>query len=303
MNEWDDTTCVATGPIAVDDETDRGDQAYLVVIAGSNVGTMHKIDSDLTVLGRSMDANIRLLDDGISRHHCRIRMEGGQLCVEDLNSRNGTFCNGERTAFRVLEDGDKLQIGQTTILKFSYQDYLDENFQKQMLDSALRDSLTGTYNKRYFTDRLDSEIKFSLRHQVNLALMIMDLDFFKDVNDTFGHLAGDKVLTCFAGAIQRSIRNEDVLARYGGEEFGLIVRSINRENIMLLGNRLCNEISEMYVEWEGRRIPVTVSIGIATIPENEINTPLDFIKAADSMLYEAKKTGRNRAVMAPEGGL
>lgn len=299
MTEWDDTTSVALEPELTDTEDDGRDRAYLIVIAGSNVGEMHKLDHSLTVLGRSIDSNVRLIDDGISRHHCRIRVEGGQVVVEDLASRNGTFCNGERLSHHVLQDGDKLQLGKTTILKFSYHDHLEESFQKQMLESALRDGLTGTYNKRYFLDRLDSEIKFSLRHKVNLALLMMDLDKFKDVNDTHGHLAGDKVLSTFAKMVQKSIRNEDVFARYGGEEFVIITRAISRPDVYHFADRLRHEASQLVIESDGVRIPITVSMGIATIPEDPASTPLELIKAADDMLYEAKRGGRNRVIITP----
>ncbi len=299
MTEWDDTTSVALEPEVTDTKGDARDRAYLIVIAGSNVGEMHKLDHNLTVLGRSIDSNVRLIDDGISRHHCRIRVEGGQVIVEDLASRNGTFCNGERLSHHVLQDGDKLQLGKTTILKFSYHDHLEESFQKQMLESALRDGLTGTYNKRYFLDRLDSEIKFSLRHKVNLALVIMDLDKFKEVNDTHGHLAGDTVLSSFSKMVQGSIRNEDVFARYGGEEFAIITRAISRPDVYHFADRLRQEASQLVIESEGVRIPITVSMGIATIPEDPASTPQELIKAADDMLYEAKRGGRNRVIITP----
>ncbi len=298
MNDWDDTTSVALGPELKDLESEEtGDQAYLIVIAGSNVGEMHKLDSSVTVLGRSVDSNVRLIDDGISRHHCRIRLEAGQVIVEDLASRNGTFCNGEKLSHHVLQDGDKLQLGQTTILKFSYHDHLEESCQKQMLESAQRDGRTGTYNKRYFLDRLDSEIKFAVRHKVNLALIMMDLDKFKEVNDTYGHLAGDKVLSMFAQMVQGSIRNEDVFARYGGEEFAIITRAISRQDVYHFADRLRHTASQLVIENEGIVIPITVSMGIATIPEDAAETPEELIKFADDMLYEAKRTGRNRVVM------
>jgi len=295
--DWDDTTSIAQVPEQREQSESVRDRAYLIVIAGSNVGEMHKLDGESVVIGRSTDASIRLLDDGISRHHCKLRIENGQVVVEDLASRNGTFCNGERLSHHTLQDGDKLQLGKTTILKFSYHDDLEESFQKQMLESALRDGLTGAYNKRYFMDRLDSEMKFAQRHKVNLALMIMDLDKFKLVNDTYGHLAGDKVLTLFAQMVQHSIRNEDVFARYGGEEFAIITRSISREHAYHFADRIRQEASELVIESDGIIIPISVSIGISTMPEDEVLVPDDFIKAADTMLYEAKDGGRNRVVI------
>lgn len=296
--DWDDSTSIASIPEGPPKANSQRDRAYLIVIAGSNVGEMHKIEAETTVLGRSVEANVRLVDDGISRHHCRIRMEDGKLFVEDLASRNGTFCNGARCSHHELQDGDKLQLGKTTILKFSYHDDLEENFQRQMLESAMTDGLTGAYNKRYFMERLESELQFSLRHNVNLALMIMDLDKFKDVNDTYGHLAGDKVLTKFSELMQQSIRNEDVFARYGGEEFAIITRSISRDDVFRFADRLRDETSQLSIVSEGIRIPVTVSIGLATLPEDSAQTPTELIKQADDMLYAAKRSGRNRVMMS-----
>lgn len=297
MNDWDDTTNVAVDLATMEAQTPPRNLAYLIVIAGTNVGEMHKIEDNTTVLGRSVESGIRLIDDGISRQHCRIQFIGGVLTVRDLDSRNGTFCNGKRLKQRELKDGDKLQLGKTTILKFTYQDHLEESFQKQMLESAMRDGLTGAYNKRYFMDRLDSEIKFALRHKVNLALMFFDLDKFKAVNDIYGHLAGDKVLKVFAESVQKSIRNEDVFARYGGEEFAILARSISRQDVFHFADRLREDTANLVIESDGVHIPITVSIGIAALPEDPIKTPDDLIKAADKMLYEAKRLGRNRVVM------
>jgi len=300
VGDWDETTSVATPSDLVDaGKVATAESAYLIVIAGSNVGEMYKVDSDALVLGRSVSAGVRLVDDGISREHCRIRDIGGVLMVEDLDSRNGTFCNGEPISTHTLSDGDKLQLGRTTILKFSYHDKLDESFQKQMLDSALRDALTGAYNRRYFLDRLDSEIRFALRHRSNLSLLILDLDHFKQVNDTYGHICGDLVLHRFCATLQRSIRNEDVLARYGGEEFAIISRSINRIDAQRFAERLRKDTESLQVDYEGHIVAVTTSIGISTVPEDGADTPEELVKAADEALYEAKRLGRNRVCMTP----
>jgi diguanylate cyclase (GGDEF)-like protein len=300
--DWDETTSIAAAPAEQYLEESEQETAYLIVIAGSNVGEMHKLDGEVTVLGRGAEASIRLIDDGISRSHARIRVEGDRVVVEDMGSRNGTFCNGEKTTFHELQDGDKLQLGRTTILKFSYHDHLEENFQKQMLDSALRDGLTQAYNKRYFVDRLDSEIQFARRHQVNLGLILMDLDHFKAINDTHGHLAGDRVLADFAAAMHRSIRHEDVFARYGGEEFAIITRTIDREDVHRFAERLRKQTAGLKIEFEGKSIPLTVSIGIATVPENPARSPEELLQTADDALYQAKHAGRNKVVLSEANG-
>jgi diguanylate cyclase (GGDEF)-like protein len=295
LTDWDDTTHVAKPP---HEATPRSveERAYLVVLVGTNVGEMYKISGEDIVLGRGGDTDIRLVDEGISRFHCRIRAEGELLVVEDMHSRNGTFLNGNRIEQGVLEDGDKIQLGRTTVLKFSFQDQIEESFQRRMFDSALRDGLTRAYNKRYFIDRLNSEMRFALRHKNPLALLLFDLDHFKRVNDEHGHLGGDLVLTEFSGLILDSIRHEDVFARYGGEEFAVLSRLVSAADSIRFAERLRRNVERLAVEYQSAVIPITVSIGIACLPDLPVQTPDDLLRAADRALYRAKQDGRNRVV-------
>jgi diguanylate cyclase (GGDEF)-like protein len=298
VTNWDDTTSIADSSAILRGRRGGRVRAYLIVLAGSNVGEMFKVGQEELVLGRGGTADVRLLDDGISRLHCRVRLIPEGLQVEDLKSRNGTFVNGERLTTRVLHDGDKLQLGRTSILKFTYQDQVDESFQQHMLDSALRDGLTHAYNKRYFVDRLNSEFRFSVRHRTPLALLLLDLDHFKQTNDTYGHLAGDRVLMAVADHVQRSIRNEDVFARYGGEEFAVISRAISRVDAKRFAERLRYGIEHLKVDHEGTLVPVTCSLGVATLPEDSCENPEDLVEIADRALYQAKEDGRNRVCLA-----
>jgi two-component system cell cycle response regulator len=213
---FDENTRMGIPPV-VAPEGGKRDRAYLVVLAGASVGEMYKIEVEKTVIGRGQNAQIRLLDDGISREHAQLVIQGERVVLEDLGSTNGTYCNGLKVDRKELVDGDKILVGSTTILKFTYHDNLDEIFQKQMYESALRDGLTKAFNKRYFTDRLESEFTFSTRHMTPLVLVLFDIDHFKNVNDTFGHQAGDFVLTEMSNMMVASLRAEDVFARYGGE--------------------------------------------------------------------------------------
>jgi two-component system, cell cycle response regulator len=293
MSEWDDTTSVAEPSGLAAAGPGERDRAYFIVLAGSNVGEMYKIAGDQLVLGRGRDCDIQIVDEGVSRLHARIRIDGEGIRVEDLGSRNGTFANGAKIASHVLRDGDKVQIGRTTILKFSYHDRLDESFQRQMYDSALRDSLTKAYNKRYFDERLESEFRFAVRHDVPLTVLLLDLDHFKPINDTHGHLAGDHALADFAAAMQKTVRNEDVFARYGGEEFAVISRAIPLDNARKFAERLCRVTEALTITHEGTAIPLTVSIGVATWPDASVATALELLAAADRALYDAKARGRN----------
>ena len=211
----------ATKP-AVPPESDKEQKrnlAYLVVLAGVSAGEMFKLQKDKTVVGRGPNVGVRLNDEGVSREHCAFVRDGDKMLVEDMGSTNGTFCNGIRIDKRELTDGDKIMVGSSTILKFTYHDYLDEVFQRQMYESALRDGLTKVFNKKYFTDYLEKEFAFAARHGGPLALIFLDIDFFKKINDTHGHPAGDFVLAELSQMMGGLLRTEDVLARFGGEEF------------------------------------------------------------------------------------
>ena len=212
----------------------------------------------------------------------------------DLQSRNGTFVNGERIQTQQLRDGDKIQIGSTTILKFTYHDHLEESFQRRMFENALRDGLTRAFNKRYFLQRLESEVRFARRHKVPLSLVLLDLDDFKKVNDNHGHPAGDAVLQTLAQKIHESIRNEDVFARYGGEEFVVLLRSVDLARAMAFAERLRGAAHAMEHVNGDHNFRVSVSAGVAAIPEVDSDEPLELIAAADEALYRAKRAGRDR---------
>jgi diguanylate cyclase (GGDEF)-like protein len=235
-----------------------------------------------------------VLDDGVSRRHASIRLVGGEMVVEDLGSRNGTFVNGARIARHQLSDGDKIQVGSTTILKFTYHDHLDETFQQQMYESALRDGLTRAFNKKYFLDRIESEFRFARRHRVPLSIILFDIDHFKRINDDHGHPCGDFVLQNLARRITEQIRNEDVFARYGGEEFALICRAIGLANAVMFGERLRKAVETHTFRYENKVVPVTISIGVAGMPELDVQDVNALIAAADEALYDAKRGGRNR---------
>jgi len=281
---------VATGGV-------KRDRAYLVVLAGASVGEMYKIDGEKTVIGRGQKAQIRLYDDGISREHAQIVVEGSRIFLQDLGSTNGTYCNGLQVDKKELVDGDKILVGSTTILKFTYHDNLDEIFQRQMYESALRDGLTKAFNKKYFTDRLESEFTFATRHASPLALVLFDIDHFKKVNDTFGHQAGDHVLSEISTLLSGALRAEDVFARYGGEEFAVICRGSDQSQAQVVGERMRKAVEGNRFVYEGKHIPVTISVGIAVLPNPEVKDANDIVGFADRALYKSKNGGRNRVTL------
>jgi two-component system cell cycle response regulator len=299
----DDDGKTRVRPAPPDAATPEGrDRAYLIVLAGSGRGQMFKIDDTRSVIGRGSEAQVRVLDDGISREHAAVRIVGGRVMVEDLGSTNGTFCNGIRVTSRELADGDKIMLGSTTILKFTYHDRLDEQFQQQMYESALRDGLTKVYNRKHFDDLFSKEFAFASRHGTPLALLFIDLDFFKKVNDTHGHPAGDYVLAEVSGVLSSAVRAEDLVARFGGEEFCVLCRGTDTTGARDLGERLRVEIEQRRLVYGMKVIPVTISVGVAAMPDKSITQATGLLAAADKALYEAKRAGRNRVVVAAPGG-
>jgi diguanylate cyclase (GGDEF)-like protein len=273
-------------------------EACFIVIAGGTVGQMYKLQVADVFIGRATDAEIRVDDEGVSRKHARVSTTpNNQVILIDLGSTNGTYVNGMKVSEQVLRDGDKVQIGSTTVLKFQYQDALEESFQRKLFDSAVKDGLTGIYNKKYFLDRIETDFAYAKRHRAALTLLIFDIDHFKKINDTYGHPAGDHVLRELAALVKRAIRNEDVLARFGGEEFVVLMRDVDDTKALVLAERLRRMVEQQVFEFENTRIPVTISVGIGTTTVNQ-NPPLadsaDLVNRADQYLYKAKRGGRNR---------
>ncbi len=295
--DWDETT--ATDVTSLSDVSGSRTRACLTVITGAAAGTLFKVTRGEAVIGRAPTAAIRVVDDGVSRSHARLRHDSNGLSLEDMGSRNGTFVNGTRiTAATALREGDKIQVGRTTVLRFAYQDDLDESFHENLVSSALRDPLTRLFNKRYLLDRLDSELKFARRHETALSLLMLDIDHFKHVNDTHGHLAGDAVLTNLATVLTKAVRNEDVVARFGGEELAVILRAIPIEPATSLAERLRKLIENTTTLHQGRELRATVSIGVAGYPSTRAETLEQLVEAADRALYRAKHGGRNRVARA-----
>jgi diguanylate cyclase (GGDEF)-like protein len=291
---WDDITHVKAPPSSAVKAPVTRDQAYLIVLAGSSMGEMYKITHEKTIIGRGQRADVRMMDEGVSREHCEILLEGEKIVLHDLGSTNGTYCRGLRIDRHELQDGDKILVGSGTVLKFTYHDKLDETFQRQMYESALRDDLTKAFNKKYFMDRVESEFAYAVRHNVPLSLVAFDIDHFKSINDSHGHPAGDYVLAELSSNILGLVRVEDVFARVGGEEFSTICRGADPQQGLIVAERLRLAVEKRPFLFDNKNIPVTISVGLASVPDPSIHDAMEFISAADQMLYEAKRSGRNR---------
>lgn len=292
---------------------EEGRAACLLFLSGPLMGHCVSLNQKPRHVGRADDADIVIKDQGVSRLHARFFLgdlhpqgdagQGGEpdAFVEDLQSSNGVYLNGRRIErIARLAQGDKITLGTETVLRFTYQDQLDQDFQQRLLDSALNDALTGARNRAYFEQQLQYEFDYAARHNQVIAIVLMDIDHFKQVNDTYGHLAGDAVLTQLGARLRESVRDEDFLARYGGEEFVMLCRGLSSEQGLQLAGRLRELVAAKPFEYQDIEIGLTLSCGVASYPEVRVRAGVDLVSAADRALYRAKRGGRDRALAAEE---
>lgn len=294
--ENDDHDATTTIAPLVGQELAGSKEPTLLVMSGPTAGQSVKLEGrEVWKLGRSTESEIVLQDSSVSRSHAEIRRKSKDLWeVVDLNSSNGTFVNNEKITRRDLSPDDKVQLGSNTILKYVLQDASEMNFQKELYESATKDSLTGLFSKRYFIEHLDVEFNFHRRTKKPLSLVMADLDFFKKINDTYGHLAGDFILRETGRIIQNVLRKGDVGGRYGGEELVFLLRETPLQGAKIFSERLRELIQNHHFFFEGQKIQVTISLGAAALTQGNLKTPQELIAQADQFLYEAKRTGRNK---------
>ena len=270
------------------------DHYALVVLSGNQMGTIIPIVGEEIVIGRGPEAQLYLDEPTLSRLHARVFRKNGRVMVEDLGSTNGTFIKGEHIHGAVaLEDGDRIALGGHVLLRFFVQDVVEARATLCLYESSVRDALTGAFNRRYLDERLIAEHSFAERHGLDLAVLMVDIDHFKLVNDQHGHAVGDAVLKVVAESIRRIIRPEDLFARYGGEEFVIVARAVDQRGAVILAERVRKRIEHLPLPDNGPAgLSVSVGVAVAT-PEQPFESPAELVAAADRALYVAKSEGRN----------
>jgi two-component system, cell cycle response regulator len=268
----------------------------LVVIYTAEPGLLGKrfvLDKSPTRVGRGADSQIVLEGDSVSRRHAHLERRAGAWYVVDDGSTNGTYVNEEQIAReQLLNNGDRIKIG-PSILKFLSGADAEAKYHEEIYRMTIVDGLTQIHNKRALFEALEKELMRARRYERDLSLLMFDIDFFKRINDQYGHLAGDHVLRELARVVQERIRREEVFARYGGEEFVILLPETPLPGAAALAENLRARVANHAFVFQGERIPVTVSIGTALLGEND-KVAADLIQRADEKLYEAKRGGRNR---------
>jgi len=280
------------------------DGFYFTVIAGADFGCAFLLAKTETVLGRSDEADIQINDEKVSRKHLKISLvksdtpnnEQTRAVVTDLNSTNGVLVNGVRVDQQELRNGDKLRVGDT-ILKFETKDCLDIAYHDKLYQQAIGDSLTGLANRNYFQRELSKFISLGFRSRRVFSVMMLDIDFFKKVNDTYGHNVGDNVLKMVANILRSNMRDHDVAARFGGEEFVILLPETALNDAVVVAERIRMAVESFNFQPVGCQSGITISIGISEFPMHGMSTA-ELVKRADEALYQAKTSGRNRVCMA-----
>jgi len=295
VSEFDEKTRV-TQVVQRPSPEESSSNDCVVVIYTKEPGLLGKrfvLDKNKIGIGRGADNVIVLEGDSVSRRHAQIERRSNRWFIVDNGSTNGTYLNEEQIVREApLNNSDRLKVG-PTILKFLSGADAEAKYHEEIYRMTIVDGLTQIHNKRYLYEALEREVLRARRHERPLSILMFDIDFFKRVNDQYGHLAGDYVLRELARVVQGRIRRDEVFARYGGEEFVIALPETPLEGAISLAQNLRARVAEHTFVFQGERIPVTVSIGAAVLNPDD-KTATDLVQRADEKLYEAKRGGRNR---------
>ena len=294
----DGGTLILQRPVGPPDKKGPGGDACLVNLhpPGPDIGRRIPLVNNQYIVGRDSEAGFVVSRSSVSRQHSRLFVDdAGNWWVEDLNSTNGTFVNEVRIRAQQLNDSDQVRFGDA-IYKFLSGSNIESAYHEAIHNMAIQDGMTGIHNKRFFMEFLDREIAVASRHGHPLTLVMFDVDHFKKVNDSFGHLAGDAVLKDLTNRIKPRIRREDLFARYGGEEFACVLPSTALPGGVVFAEHLRTLIEERPTLFDNQAIAFTISIGVTTMHrENNVDASM-LVKRADENLYAAKRGGRNRVI-------
>jgi diguanylate cyclase (GGDEF)-like protein len=275
----------------------------LVFLSGELIAVPIPLERQEVTLGRSLETDVRVNDSKVSRKHAVINTvtdhETGavQYMLKDLDSRNGTLLNGHKITEEGLHNGDKITIGEH-ILRFELLDEIDLEYQRQIHRLVSHDDLTGLLSSRSFFSELRREAARAGAEERQFCVLMMDVDHFKNVNDTYGHLTGSKTLEEIGECISSIMRSGDAASRFGGEEFAAFLLDADIAQAFVAAERIRSVIegrgfSVIRQGKPGHTHNVTISIGIASFPDDS-RDPIELVEMADSALYRAKREGRNR---------
>jgi diguanylate cyclase (GGDEF)-like protein len=273
--------------------------ACVVVIHGEGLGKRADIEETPVVVGRSQEADLHIPHKSVSRQHCEIWRQDDSYRIRDLDATNRTRVNEQPITETALSDGDHVTLGES-ILKFISHSSVEARYHEEVYQLATHDALTELYNRRHFIELVDKEIARAHRHDRPLVMCIIDVDLFKPVNDSFGHVAGDGVLRQLAAVVRGFVRGEDIAARIGGEEFAVLLPESDLPSARVFAERLREAVAASEFELGGEPRQITISVGVAGLDPSHAERGA-LMQAADAALYRAKEAGRNRVWVQGDG--
>ena len=275
------------------DPIQKGDSpALLSLIIGPKqwVGKTWTLTKNQTFGRDKSKADVYIPDNSLSREHIRILFSASEVQAQDLGSTNGSFLNNQKMdpeKTYTLKHSDILRLGEI-VFKYIASGNIEARSIFQVQDQMYTDSLCQIHNRKYMEDKGQEMI----RQKKHVSFISFDLDHFKKVNDQYGHIGGDFILTCVSSLVRNSIRKSDIFCRMGGEEFSLMMEC-DKETALQLAEEIRSKIAGEVFEFEDQGITVSVSLGVAEIQEADKSWK-DLYKRADKALYKSKQEGRNR---------
>jgi diguanylate cyclase (GGDEF)-like protein len=270
----------------------RQDAIVQIYPPGPTMGKKWELTDTTMFIGRDAACDIVVDNTAVSRRHASLSVTGVNRFLSDLQSTNGTFVNNQQIISHPLAQGDQIKIGDA-IFKYLVGSDVESAYHEEIYRMTIIDGLTGICNKRYFLDELARETARAARYQRHLSLIMFDIDHFKSVNDTWGHLAGDAVLAHLARIIRERTRKDEIFARWGGEEFAILLPESPLDAAVGYAETLRRMVEDSRVEFGSMPIRITISMGVASIRGEDMSVDA-FIQLADRQLYRAKREGRNR---------
>ena len=254
-------------------------------------------------IGRSHSVEVSLPEVlSISRQHALLEYRGRRVALRDLGSTNGTFVNGEVLRPRetaVLHSGDRFQVAGVHF-KFLHEQDPEHAYYETIYDLVTRDGLTDIYNKRKYEEEAEREIARARRHRRPLSLIMFDVDDFKQINDTYGHLCGDFILKRVVTLAAEILRPEQVFARVGGDEFVILAPETDAGGAEQIARKICDRVASLDYTYSDFVVRVSCSFGVSELTE-DMETPNCLYGRADQALMASKRAGRNRVTVWPLG--
>ena len=270
---------------------------YLVIFIGNDGGNRHKLKRGKMTIGRSSKADITIDDQRISRIHCIVEWVGESILIEDKGSTNGIFVDSQKVTHAPLLPGVSIQLGHS-VMKIEYKDEAEIQAEENLLRKVSVDPLTGLFTHQHFIELASMEMAYACRHQLVVGMIMMAIDNFNQVINSYNHQTGDFVLTRFAEIVNKTIRTEDLFARYSDEEFIIMPRGVvTRQDVHTQCERIRRAVKKHQFQFGEDALNITISLGfhLEKVDGRDFSEKLsELIDQATQALYRAQDKGRDR---------